>query len=141
MPPRPGAPTVLAGLLATAGVAHFVVPRFFDELVPTSLPGGARAWTYLSGVAEVATAAAVAAPGTRRLGGLGAAGLFVAVFPANVKMARDWSDRPLWQRAAAYARLPLQAPLVAWALRVSREAGTDSDLGPDISSDVSVVRG
>jgi uncharacterized membrane protein len=139
MSPRPGASTALAGLLATAGVAHFVVPRFFDELVPTSLPGGTRAWTYLSGVAELATAAAVAAPSTRRLGALGAAGLFVAVFPANVKMARDWSARPLWQRAAAYGRLPLQAPLVAWALRVSREAGADSDLGP--SADVSVALG
>jgi uncharacterized membrane protein len=48
------------------------------------------------------------------------------VFPANVKMARDlardWRDRPAPLKAAAYARLPLQAPLVLWALKVSRSA-------------------
>jgi uncharacterized membrane protein len=64
----------------------------------------------------------VAAPRTRRLGGLLAAALFVAVFPANVKMALDWSDRSLLERIAAYGRLPLQIPMVIWALRVRRSA-------------------
>lgn len=112
----------LAGLLVVAGTAHFVVPQVFDGIVPGQLPGGARAWTYGSGVAEMVTAAVVAVPRTRRLGGLLAAGLFVAVFPANIKMAIDWSDRSLWERVAAYGRLPLQIPLVIWALRVRHEA-------------------
>jgi uncharacterized membrane protein len=113
--------TALAAFLALAGTSHFVVPRFFDGVVPGWLPGRARTWTYVSGAAEIGTAAAVAAPRTRRLGGLIAAALFVAVYPANVQMAVDWRDRPLWQRALAYGRLPLQAPLVGWALRVRRE--------------------
>lgn len=112
----------LAGLLVTTGVAHFVVPRQFDRIVPRSLPGSARTWTYVSGAAELAVAAAVAIPGTRRTGGLLAAGLFAAVFPANVKMAYDWRDRPAAQRALAYGRLPAQVPLVAWGLAVSRRA-------------------
>ena len=66
----------------------------------------------------LAVAATVAAPRTRRLGAGLAAVLFVAVFPANVKMAIDWSDRSLWERVAAYGRLPLQIPMVLWALRV-----------------------
>ena len=57
----------------------------------------------------------------RRWGGLAAAALFVAVFPANVQMALAWRDRPLPYRAAAWARLPLQVPLIAWALRASRD--------------------
>jgi uncharacterized membrane protein len=69
-------------------------------------------------------AAAVASPRTRRAGALAAAGLFVAVFPANVQMARDWRDRPAPLRLAAYLRLPLQIPLIVWALRVSRTART-----------------
>jgi uncharacterized membrane protein len=110
--------TALAGLLAAAGAAHFVIPRFFDSVVPEVLPGSARAWTYGSGVVEIATAAVVAVPRTRRVGAGLAALLFVAVFPANIKMAIDWSDRSLPERLAAYGRLPLQIPLVIWALRV-----------------------
>ncbi len=110
----------LAALLATAGAAHLARPAPFDGIVPRGLPGRARTWTYLSGAAELAVAAAVAHPRTRRLGGLAAAGLFAAVFPANVRMARDWRGRPAAQRAIAYGRLPLQVPLVLWGLRVAR---------------------
>ncbi|MFJ1709503.1 MauE/DoxX family redox-associated membrane protein [Kitasatospora sp. NPDC088346] len=116
---RSSAP-LLAGLLLGAGVLHFVTPKPFDATVPRWLPGGPRAWTYASGVAELAIGAAVAVPRTRRVGALAAAGLFVAVFPANVKMAVDWRHRPAPYRAAAFGRLPLQLPLVLWARRVSR---------------------
>ncbi|GIJ72145.1 MauE/DoxX family redox-associated membrane protein [Virgisporangium ochraceum] len=109
----------LALLLAAAGATHFAAPRVYDPIVPRSLPGRARTWTYLSGAAELAVAAALAHPRTRRAGGLAAAGLFAAVFPANVKMAWDWRRRPPAYRAAAYARLPMQAPLIWWALRVA----------------------
>ena len=109
-------PYLLAGLLAGAGVLHFVRPGFYDALIPPFL-GSPRAWTYGSGVVELAVAAAVAAPRTRRRGALAAAALFVAVFPANVYMAFEPGDVPRW---AAIARLPLQVPLVVWALRVAR---------------------
>ncbi|WP_207944806.1 DoxX family protein [Actinomadura rubrisoli] len=112
----------LVGLMAGMGAAHLLVPRPFDALVPERLPGRARTWTYLSGAAELACAAAVAHPRTRKAGALATAGLMAAVFPANIKMARDWRHRPLPLRAAAYGRLPLQAPLIAWALHVARKA-------------------
>ena len=114
----------LAGLLTVTGITHFATPRPYDALVPSALPGKARTWTYASGAVELAVAGAVALPRTRRAGALAAAGLFVAVFPANVKMARDWRKRPAPLKAAAYARLPLQAPLVMWGLRVARETAT-----------------
>jgi uncharacterized membrane protein len=112
----------LAVLLISTGVLHFATPAPFETIVPEQLPGAARTWTHLSGAAELATAALIAIPRTRRLGGLLAALLFVAVFPANVKMAIDWSDRPIWMRVLAYGRLPLQIPLVMWALLVYRRA-------------------
>ncbi|MFD7907283.1 MULTISPECIES: hypothetical protein [unclassified Kitasatospora] len=111
---------LLSGLLLGAGVAHFAAPRPFDAIVPRALPGSPRTWTHLSGLAELAVGAAVAHPRTRRAGALAAAGLFVAVLPANVQMARDWRTRPAPLRTAAVARLPLQVPLVLWALRVAR---------------------
>jgi uncharacterized membrane protein len=116
---RPGA-RALAALLFTTGTLHLIVPAPFDAIVPRTLPGGPRFWTLASGVAELGVAAAVAAPRTRRLGGTAAAMLFVAVFPANVRMARDWSHRSPGARAAAWGRLPLQVPLIAWALAVRR---------------------
>ncbi|MET8170697.1 hypothetical protein ABZT34_41835 [Streptomyces sp. NPDC005329] len=116
-------PLLLAGLLAGMGVAHFAVPRPFDTIVPRTLPGSPRAWTYASGVAELALAAGVALPRTRRTAALATAGLFVAVFPANVKMAWDWRHRPAPLKAAAVARLPFQVPLVLWARNVADGAG------------------
>ena len=110
----------LAGFLATMGTLHFLAPKPYDSLVPRTLPGTPRAWTYLSGAAELAVAAAVAHPRTRRGGALAAAALFVAVFPANVKMAVDWRHASPAKRAIAYGRLPLQVPLVLWARRVAR---------------------
>ena len=126
----------LALLLAAAGGSHFAVPRAYDPIVPRMLPGRARMWTYLSGAAELAVAAAVAHPRTRRAGGLAAAGLFAAVFPANVKMARDWRRRPPAYRAAAYARLPMQAPLIWWALRVAGQANPRAAGGTDAQGSV-----
>lgn len=113
-------PTTSARALATfvglAGVMHFVKPSFFDAIVPEALPGSPRSWTYGSGVAELAVAAALARPSTRRLGGLVAAVLFVAVFPANVQAAVD--ARTSAEKAITWIRLPLQVPLVRWALKV-----------------------
>ncbi|MFE2051155.1 DoxX family protein [Streptomyces sp. NPDC059459] len=113
-------PLLLAGLLATAGAAHFARPRTFDAIVPRSLPGSPRAWTYASGAAELALAAGIALPRTRKAAALAAAAFFVGVFPANVKMAVDWRHRTTPQKAAAYGRLPVQVPLVLWARGVAR---------------------
>ncbi|WP_433347997.1 hypothetical protein [Micromonospora sp. CA-111912] len=123
MTERRGEALALAGLLAAAGVTHLVKPGLYDPIVPRALPGPARFWTYASGVAELAVAAAVAHPRTRRRGGLAAAALFVAVLPANVRMAGDWRHRSPARRAVAYGRLPAQAPLIWWAARVARAAG------------------
>ncbi len=125
---------LLIGVLGSAGVAHFVVPKQFDEIVPHALPGSARLWTNVSGVAELAVAALVAVPRTRRLGAVLAAVLFLAVFPANVQMAVDWTDRPLPQRLAAYGRLPLQLPLIWLALRVHRRSAVPDRPGAPVRS-------
>ena len=108
-------PYVLASLLVTTGTLHLLRPAVFDSLIPPFL-GDARAWTYASGLAELAVAATVALPRTRRAGGLAAAALFVAVFPGNVYLALEPGDVPRW---VALLRLPLQVPLVLWGLQVA----------------------
>ncbi len=117
------APYALSSLLTITGTLHFVAPAPFESIVPPVL-GDPTPWVYASGVAELACAAVVAMPRTRRLGALATTALLVAVFPANLYMAYDWSDRPWWpDRTIAYARLPLQIPLILWAWSVSRRAG------------------
>ncbi len=115
---------MLAVSLVATGVGHFATPRTFESMVPPDLPFGLspRCATQISGVAELAIAGLLALPRTRRLGGLGAAALFVAVFPANVHMARQSSDRAWPFRLAAYARLPLQLPLILLAAGVARSS-------------------
>ncbi|MBW3648726.1 MAG: hypothetical protein KY440_13325 [Actinobacteria bacterium] len=99
---------------------HFARPEPYDGLIPPFLPNP-RAWTYASGAAELACAAAVSLPRTRRVGGLATAALLVAVFPANIYLAVEPGDVPRW---AALARLPLQVPLVLWAVQVAHAART-----------------
>jgi uncharacterized membrane protein len=68
--------------------------------------------------------AAVVNARTRRLGALAAALVFLGVFPANVKMALDAkkADAAKPVQLATLGRLPLQVPLLAWAMRVRRSA-------------------
>lgn len=108
----------LAATLVTTGTLHFAQPKPFDRIVPHALPGSPRTWTYASGVAEFACAAAVAHPRTRSTGALATAALFVAVFPANVQMAVDTRHSRAALRYGSLARLPLQFPLIRWAWRV-----------------------
>jgi uncharacterized membrane protein len=113
----------LAAMLLIAGIAHFIAPNSLDEIVPAFLPGGPRLWTYLSGVAEIAIGLALLAPLTMKIGTVSirllaayaALFLFIAVYPANIKMAIDWRDRPMPYPLIAFARLPLQFGLFYWA--------------------------
>jgi uncharacterized membrane protein len=113
---REVSPYALAVLLAAAGATHLVVPRIYDGLVPTWLPGEVRTWVLASGLLELAVAGVVLVPRTRRLGGAAAAALFVGLFPGNVQMVLDPVGLPRW---LAVARLPLQVPLVLWGLQVA----------------------
>ncbi|WP_328998990.1 DoxX family protein [Kribbella sp. NBC_00709] len=113
--------TGLAVLFGVLGSLHFLKPEPFEQIVPKVLPRK-KELVYASGVAELACAAGLLHPRTRRLAGLASAGLLVAVFPANVQMAADLQKKGSpTARALAYARLPLQVPLIRWALKAARE--------------------
>jgi uncharacterized membrane protein len=107
---------VLGGVFLVTGGTHLVRPGFYRALIPPAMPGPATWWVYGSGVAELGCAALLVAPRTRRAGGRASALLLVGVFPGNAWMAWLWRDRGLADRLIAYGRLPLQLPLVAWAL-------------------------
>ena len=106
-------------LLTSSGVLHFVRPAPFVATVPRSLPHPEEL-VAISGAAELLCAGLLAHPSARRFGGPASAALFAAVFPANVSMALRSGSRPWWFRVIAWARLPVQIPLIVGALRVSR---------------------
>ncbi len=108
------------GLLFLAtGTLHFVAPGAYARTIPDVLPAH-ETLVYASGVAEIAGGAAVLHRRTARLGGLWLVLTLLAVFPANVNMALHPERWPELPPALLWARLPLQAALVAWAERATR---------------------
>jgi uncharacterized membrane protein len=121
MTSRSRSTTGLAVLFGLMGTLHFVKPEPFERIVPRALPRK-KELVYASGVAELACAAGLLHPRTRRAAGVVSTAFLVAVFPANVQMAMDLNQKgSRTARAIAFARLPLQIPLIRAAVRASRE--------------------
>jgi uncharacterized membrane protein len=116
----------LAGLFLTSGAVHLLRPQVYEGIVPRMLPNR-RALVYASGVAELACAAGLLYPPTRKVAGLASAALLVAVFPANVQMSADYGKRAQSTQdtttqakfVGTLARLPLQWPMIRTALRAA----------------------
>ncbi|RKG89665.1 DoxX family protein [Corallococcus terminator] len=106
---------VLALFMVVAGVTHFRKPRMFMSIMPPYLPYP-RELVLLSGVAEVLLGVLLVVPQTTRLAAWGLVALFVAVFPANVHMARHPEKFRTIPKALLWLRLPLQGVLILWAL-------------------------
>jgi uncharacterized membrane protein len=107
---------VLTVFMTVAGVNHFVSPSAYAAIMPAALPAH-LALVYISGVAEILGGLGLILPATRRLAAWGLVALLIAIFPANVNMAVNHlplgdAPAPAW---LLWARLPLQAVLVAWA--------------------------
>lgn len=111
---------VMGAFVLFAGVNHFTNPDFFNDLVPPWLPPSKSFWTYASGVAEIVIGVMVLRRTTRRVGGIAAAWLFVAVYPGNLYMAWDWRDRPFSEQLVSWGRLPFQFLFIWVAVRVAR---------------------
>jgi uncharacterized membrane protein len=111
---------LLGAFFIGAGLNHFVNPRAYARIVPPSLADEAGRLVVISGVAELAGGAGVLLRRTRRPAGLGLIALLIAVFPANLYMAREPERfRPI-PRWALYGRLPLQPLMMLWAWRATR---------------------
>jgi len=111
---------VMGPLYVVAGVAHFVAPELYVQIIPPLFPAP-LALVYLSGVAEIAVGVGLLVPRTRQYAAWATIALLLAIFPANIYMATsgvvvdgapgggDPSELVRW------GRLPLQAVLILWA--------------------------
>ncbi len=121
---------VLALFLGFAGITHFTNPSFFNEIVPPWFPPSREFWTYISGVAELATAALLIRPATRRTGAIAAVWLFIAVYPANIYMVWDWRNEVASQQFISWARLPFQFLFIWAAWSIVRSLSDDRPTMP-----------
>ncbi len=111
---------VLRGLLAlimiSAGLFHFLQPAGFVKIVPAFLPAP-YALVLVSGVFEILGGLGILLRWTRYFAALGLIALFVAVFPANINMAVN-DIQPAGKHVPElllWLRLPVQLVLIAWA--------------------------
>jgi uncharacterized membrane protein len=107
---------ILAVLMVFAGTLHFVAPKGYIRIVPNWLPAP-RALVIVSGAFEILGGLGLLLSATRAWAAWGLIALLVAVFPANVNMAvnRIGFGRKPTPQWLLWARLPLQAVLIAWA--------------------------
>jgi uncharacterized membrane protein len=116
----PRSTKILALGFAASGVIHLVKPEVYEPLMPSWVPAH-REVILASGVAELACAAGLALPTTRKLAGWASAALLLGVYPGNIKMAVDAANTNNTAfKVAAFGRLPLQLPMIRAALRAAR---------------------
>ena len=92
----------------TAGVMHFVIPKQYEAIVPSSLRRWRTELVVASGIAEAAGGVMVLPHATRRFARWWLLATLAAVYPANIEMALRPERYPKIPPAALWARLPLQ---------------------------------
>jgi len=104
----------MAFLYVAAGIFHFVKPKIYRAIIPRWLPWHNQL-ILLSGIAEVILGILLIPITTRIIAAWFIIILLIAIFPANIQMAINWSrskNPKLW---IAILRLPLQLVLIWWA--------------------------
>lgn len=134
---RLSAPAMSALLLASA-MKHFGDPGFYRQVVPDYLcrQDGAAAtpqplallsrdeWIAVSGLLELAAAVGILVPGTRKATATGTSLMFVVFLAGHLDALRRayGPQGTREQRMVHGVRLPLQAPLIAWAWSLRKPA-------------------
>lgn len=106
---------ILSVSLIIVGITHFLKPEQYARIVPPIFPPFAS--VYISGLFEILGGIGLMIPLLRVAAAWGLIALFIAVFPANIYMAlHNIKLEGIPQNQLLYwARLPLQAVLIAWA--------------------------
>jgi uncharacterized membrane protein len=105
---------ILSFLLISAGILHLVKPNIFIKIMPSYVPFHLQ-MVYISGIVEMLCGLLLIFPQTQKIGAYLSIFLFIAVFPANIEMARKFYEvhhKYFW---LTVTRLPLQIVLIWWA--------------------------
>lgn len=126
-------PKLVAVAFLVSGVTHLVRPAVFEPLIPPQLPRP-REIVYLSGAAELVCAAGLLT--NAQWAGRASAALLVGIWPGNWQMALDATARARDQgnghrgrdvalAALAWARMPLQVPMIRAVLPAPGDGGAE----------------
>jgi uncharacterized membrane protein len=125
MPARPGrAARTFGPFFIVAGTMHFVIPRFYEAIVPEQLARWRRELVMASGVAEILGGLGVMFPRTRRIASWWSVATLAVVFPANLHMALQperYAHSFPGGELGLWLRLPLQLPVILWAWAAGRD--------------------
>jgi uncharacterized membrane protein len=122
----------LAIMLVVTASAHFTaMKQDLARMVPVWIPEP-MAVIYLTGVLEVAGAIGILLRRTRRLAGICLCILFVAMFPANLRAAREGMSVGGNPATALWLRVPMQILFVwlAWWTAVSAPRRPETGIPP-----------
>jgi uncharacterized membrane protein len=118
---------VYSAIFIVSGFLHILHPEPYVRIIPPALPWPG-ALVFISGVAEILGGVGLLLRRVRRAAAFGLVLLLVAVFPANIYMAAARVSFPgfLGESWVQWARLPLQIPLIAWALYYTKSRRADA---------------
>jgi len=117
-------PWIVAAAFSVSGVVHLVRPVTFTGIVPHFLPFS-TALVYVSGVAELICAFGLWR--RKRWAGYAAAFLLLVIWPANLQAAiMTQEGHDVTAKVVAWLRLPLQIPLIWFALQSGRTRPVES---------------
>ena len=105
---------IMAGIYSIAGILHFITPKPYLKIIPPYIPYP-KLMVMISGVFELLFGIALLFDATRSYAAIGIILLLIAVFPANIYMAKRMYQKQSKNRWIAYVRLPLQFVLIYWA--------------------------
>jgi uncharacterized membrane protein len=115
---------ILAVSIIIVGITHFIRPEQYARIVPPPFPPLAS--VYISGLFEILGGIGLTIPSVSVTAAWGLVALFIGVFPANIYMTlHNIKIEGIPQNQLLYwARLPLQAVLIAWAYWYTRPTDT-----------------
>jgi uncharacterized membrane protein len=105
---------VMSLFYLSAGINHFVNPKWYARIIPPWLPNHS-ALNYISGTCEIVFAILLIPEATRHIAAWLIIVMLIAIFPANIQMSINF-----WREHNPYfwltiVRLPLQFVLIWWA--------------------------
>jgi uncharacterized membrane protein len=121
---------LFASIFIVSGFLHFCLPAPYLRIIPPSLPWP-KMLLRVSGAAEIVGGFGLFLRGFRQIAAYGLALLLVAVLPANIYMATAHVPFHgiLGESWAQWLRVPLQIPLILWALYYAKPP--NGQLAPD----------